>query len=387
MEFRIATATDFDSVKRLWAYAFNGDEPFASWYFSRFYNPDNALGCWRDGQLLAVLHMHPYQLYLRGSVIDASYIVGVATDPVARRSGLTGPLLAEALAEMRRRGRPVSILMPFKAGFYYPYDWRLCYHHLKYNLQLEDLRPVAKPAGDLRPAGLADIAAFEAVYQRFVTGRHGYVVRAAGDWRHLLGEHENDGGYCYLAEFDGLPAGYILYLLRDGKITVREMAYANTTAQQALLDFIYNHRSHAQSVEWDAPFDPADKVLFTLFEAKQDIRVFPFMTARLADIEQALRQIHYPDGLWEVDLALSDELAAWNNRAISLQVREGRAQVTALQRQAAATMTVGAFTQLVFGRLTAEELCNQGELAGSDAAVGVLARLFPRCDNYINEYF
>ena len=36
MEFRIATATDFDSVKRLWAYAFNGDEPFASWYFSGF---------------------------------------------------------------------------------------------------------------------------------------------------------------------------------------------------------------------------------------------------------------------------------------------------------------------------------------------------------------
>lgn len=387
MEFRIANVDDFESVRRLWAYAFNGDEPFASWYFSSFFNPDNALGCWRDGRLLAVLHMHPYQLYLRGQVIDVSYIVGVATDPAARRAGMTGPLLAEALAEMRRRGRPVSILMPFKAGFYYPYDWRLCHHHLKYALQLEDLRSVAKPAGDFRPAGLADIAALDTVYRNFVAGWHGYIVRTAADWNHLLSEHANDEGYTYLVEFDGKPMGYILYILRNGKISVREMAYSNDQAQQGLLDFLYNHRSHAQTVEWNAPFDTADKVLFSLFEAKQDIRVFPFMTARMADVEQTLKTLVYPDGAWSVDLAVTDSLAPWNNRMFQLRVRDRCATLEATEVSASAAIAVGAFTQLVFGRLTADELVRHGELSGSATAIKTLAQLFPRCDNFINEYF
>ncbi len=387
MTFRIATADDFASVRRLWSYAFNGDEPFAGWYFSSFYNPDNALGYWRDDQLLAVLHMHPYQLYLRGQVVDVSYIVGVATDPVARRSGLTGPLLAEALNEMRRRGRPVSILMPFKAGFYYPYDWRLCHHHLKYCLPLDDLRAAAQPAGDFHPAGAADMAGLDAIYRRFVAGRHAYVVRSAADWQHLLSEHTNDGGYTYLVEIAGQPAGYILYSLRDGKITVREMAYGNRQSQQSLLDFIYNHRSHASSVEWNAPLDMSDPVLFSLFEAKQDIRVFPFMTARMADVEQTLISLVYPSGAWCVDLAVTDALASWNNRTFRLQVKDCCAKVTATDSSPGAAITVGAFTQLVFGRLTTDELVQNGELTGSTAAIETLSQLFPRCDNFINEYF
>lgn len=387
MTFRIATAPDFASVRRLWSYAFNGDEPFASWYFSSFYNPDNALGYWQDDQLLAVLHMHPYQLYLRKQVIDVSYLVGVATDPVARRSGLTGPLLSAALNEMRRRRRPVSILMPFKAGFYYPYDWRLCYHHLKYEMQLDELRAAAKPAGNFRPAGAADIVELDAVYRSFVAQRHAYVVRTVTDWGHLLSEHMNDGGYTYLVELDGDPIGYILYSLRDGKITVREMAYSNRQSQQSLLDFVYNHRSHAKCVEWNAPLDLADPVLFSLFEAKQDIRVFPFMTARMADVEHTLTSLRYPEGVWNVDLAVTDALAPWNNRTFQLRVNNCCATVTATDLPADATIAVGALTQLVFGRLTADELVQNGELTGSTVAIEALARLFPRCDNFINEYF
>lgn len=387
MDFRIATADDLASVRRLWAYAFNGDEPFASWYFTNFYNPANALGCWRDDHLLAVLHMHPYNLYLRGQVMAASYIVGVATDPAARRSGITGPLLAAALAEMKQRNRPVSILMPFKAGFYYPYDWRLCHHHFKYSLDLEDLRSAARATGDFVPAGTDDIAVLDAVYRCFVAQRHAYVVRSEADWRHLLGEHTNDGGYVYYLNINGQPAGYLLYILRNGRITVREIAYTNTQAQQALMDFLYNHRSHAQTVEWDAPVDTGDKVLFSLFEAKQDIRLFPFMTGRLADVGQALQQARYPAGRWEIDLVVSDSLASWNQQTFPLQVNAGRAELAKACGAAAAEISVGALTQLFFGRLSADELVRQGELTGSAAAVDTLSALFPPCDNYINEYF
>lgn len=387
MDFRIATPADFESVRQLWRYAFNGDEPFASWYFKNYYNNENALGCWRDDKLLAILHLHPYNLFLRGRVMAASYIVGVATDPSARRGGITSALLASALAEMRRRNRPVSILMPFKAGFYYPYDWRLCHHHLKYSLPLEDLRSAARTAGEFHAAGMEDIGEFDHAYRQFVSKRHAYVIRSEADWRSLLGEHLNDGGYAYILEMNGQPAGYLLYLLRDGHVFVREFIYQDDKAQAALIDFLYNHRSHARTVEWNAPLDLGDKVLFNLFEAKQDIRVFPFMTGRLADVGQALREVCYPSGKWEVDIEISDSLAEWNHRTFQLRVKSGEAVTEALHAAPKAKLSVGAFTQLFFGRLTAEELVSQGELSGDPEAICTLSALFKRCDNYINEYF
>lgn len=387
MEYRIATEADFESVRRLWAYSFNGDEPFASWYFSNFYQPDNALGCWRNGRLQAILHLHPYQLFLRGKAVDVSYIVGVATDPAARRGGLTGALLAAALTEMKQRNRPMSILMPFKAGFYYPYDWRLCCHHLKYSLQLEELRAVARPSGEFRPAGLEDITVLDTVYRCFVAGRHGYIVRSLSDWQHLISEHANDQGHVYLLERDARPAGYIMYVPRDGKIIVREMAYCDVSAQQALLDFLYGHRSHAQAAEWNAPLDTQDKALFSLFEAKQDIRVFPFMSARIVDVEQILRHCRYPAGDWQVDIAVSDNLAPWNDCSFRLNIADGQAQTGRIDHAAQVNISVGALTQLVFGRLSAADLVRHGELTGSAKVVDTLSALFPRCDNYINEYY
>ena len=387
MEYRIATEADFDSVRRLWAYSFNGDEPFATWYFSNYYNPDNALGCWKNGRLQAVLHLHPYQLFLRGRPVDVSYIVGVATDPTARREGLTGSLLSKALAEMNRRNRPLSILMPFKAGFYYPYEWRLCYHHLKFSLQLEDLRSVAKPSGEFRPAGLADAGLLDLVYRCFVADKHGYVVRSLTDWQHLLSEHSNDQGHIYLLESNGRPAGYIMYVLRDGKIIVRELAYCDISAQQALLDFLYGHRSHAQAAEWNDPLDTQDKTLFSLFEAKQDIRVFPFMSARIVNVEQILTHCLYPSGNWSVDLTVADKLAPWNEQSYNLSIEDGQAKVKLLESSTETKISVGALTQLVIGRLSAKELARHGELECSDQALLALTELFPRCENYINEYY
>ena len=47
-----------------------------------------------------------------------SYMVGVATDPIVRRSGVGKKLLKSALGELKQRGQGVTILMPSYAGFY-----------------------------------------------------------------------------------------------------------------------------------------------------------------------------------------------------------------------------------------------------------------------------
>ena len=140
MDFRIANHTDRREVEQLWAYCFEpAEHPFFQWYFANW-QPANTLCGFEQGRMNTCVHLNPYTLELRGRQLPVPYIVGLATAPEARRGGVAGKLLTAALAEMRRRKCYFNILMPSKAGFYYPYGWELCYHQLKYHITLDDLR-------------------------------------------------------------------------------------------------------------------------------------------------------------------------------------------------------------------------------------------------------
>ena len=387
MEFRLATPADEAAVKWLWAYCFESYEPFFTWYFTKYYKAENTVvGVYQSGRLRTCLQLIPYQIFLRGRVVDSSYIVGLATFPEGRRGGLIKELLAASLAEMRRRRHFVSLLMPFKASFYYPYQWEFCYHHLKYSLNLADLRPVAASAGQFRLirdfTGIDDL---QAVYRQFTAGRHGYVVRSEQNWQNLLQAHFDEKGFVYLLEKEGEPRGYVIYRLQPGLLSVLEMAYADVQAQRGLLQFLYNHRSQVDKLEWNAPID--DLTHFSLPDPKQGVQLYPFLTARLVDVARVLEKIVYPAVTAAVMLTVTDDLAPWNNQSFRLTVTEGVPTVEAGIACGEVECTIGGLTQLVFGRLSAYELAAAGKLKGPAEAIAVLAALFPPCNNYINEYY
>lgn len=388
MEFRLASKADEAAVKWLWAYCFENYEPFFSWYFTEYYRAENTLvGLNASGRLQTCLQLIPYQLALRRKTVASSYIVGVATYPEARSGGMIKPLLTASLAEMRRREHFVSLLMPFRAGFYYPYGWEFCYHHLKYSVNLADLRHIAAADGELRLiADMQDIASLQEVYQQFTAGRHGYVVREQRNWQNLLQSYFDEKGFVYLLEAEHRPQGYVMYKLQDGQINVLEMAYVDIQAERALLQFLYNHRSQAEQLEWNAPID--DLMHFALPDHRQGIQLYPFLMARIVDVAGILATIAYPRLTATVTISVSDDLAPWNNQSFKLMVNNGVPHVTVLGSAAAEVQcSIGSLTQLVFGRLSAHALAAAGKLAAQPDALAVLAALLPPCTNYINEYY
>lgn len=389
MNFRIVTEEDKEAVKWLWAYCFENHEPFYSWYFSQYYQNENTLGGYQENQLISCLQLVPYQLFLRGQFLATSYIIGLATYPQARRGGVVKELLKEALEEMRRREHYISILMPFNAGFYYPYQWETCYHHYKYIIPLNDLQGISKPWGDfVLVKGKEGITKLQKIYKKFTADKHGYVVRTEMNWRYLLEEHWGEGGFVYLLEKDGKAKGYIMYFLRQNKALIKEMAYTSLEAQKAIFQFLYNHRSQVKTLEWNAPLD--DLTYFLLPDPKNGIRLFPFMTGRVVDVAKALETISYPRGINEkVSFKIEDNLAFWNNQTFSLEVRDGKGYVEAQgKKDGEISCSIGAFSQLLFGRLSGEELGEMGKLEVTyPKKLEILDKIFPKCNNYINEYF
>lgn len=388
MEIRIATEADLEEVKWLWAYCFENYEPFFSWYFREYYQSKNTMVVYEKGKMLSNLQLIPYEIKIRDKTLPTSYIVGVASFPQARRGGIVGELLGRAMEEMRSRGQGICLLMPFKAAFYYPYQFQFCYHHYKYDLPLEDLKSVSRGYGEFIPLkGMEDQGALNKVYQEFVREKHGYVVRTATNWRLMLEEHTGEKGYTYLLQNEGNPEGYILYYLKDNKFVVREMAYSNFQAQQSLFQFIYNHRSQVARLEWNGPVD--DTTHFFLPDPKEGVTIYPFLMARIVDVEKILTEIQFPPNFQgEIIIKFQDKLAHWNNQTFALKVVNGQGEVHPVPKEEQVTVDIGAFTQILLGRLSARQVYKEGRLRVNNMKyLEMLEEIFPPCINYINEYY
>jgi predicted acetyltransferase len=309
--------------------------------------------------------------------------------PEARSSG-AGELLRGALAEMRRREHWISIIMPARAGTYFPYQWELCYHQYHYSVSVKELKAIGLKWGSLRLfTQIEDIDAMACVYRSFVEGKHGYVERSRAYWRQIVEEHTNDHGYIYILENDGHAEGYIFYKLLQGKMLIREMAYSCRQAFLGLVRFLYQHSSQVEVAEWNAPLD--DWLYFLLPDAKRGVTLEPFMSARVVDAAQVLAAITYPKGIdATIVFDIEDELAPWNNKVLALTINNGTGQVNmVLERpDKVVRCSIGAFTQLVFGRLGVYELMQMGRIYFAEPNMrSLLDRLFPKCNNYVNEYY
>lgn len=390
MDFHIASERGRSHIEDLWAYCFEpAEHPFFQWYFANCFRSENTLVGYDNNNLAACVHLNPYQLYLRERRIPVSYIVGLATSPEARRGGVAGQLLTAALDEMRRRKHYFNILMPSRAGFYYPFGWELCYHQLKYSLNLDDLRGITSGAGRFIMVTSEDQwDLLQPVYEKFTDGQHGFAVREEAQWRKLVAAHLAEKGYISVLNLDGVPAAYAFYQLRDGKMIVGDMSYSSVQAQKSMLNFFYNHRSQVSSVEFNTPFH--DHLHLSLANPKEGVAVYPFMAGRVVDVAAGLQSLGYADHVQgEFTIAVSDPLAEWNEHTFAVSVKQGQANVqVADSSDADFSCTIGALSQLVFGRLSVQELIARGTLAAScSGKVSLLTQLFPKCDNYINEYY
>lgn len=389
MEFKLVTEKDKSRIKWLWGYCFEREEPFYSWYFTDYYKNENTLACYDKGQMLAAVQLIPYELMLRGKYFPVSYLVGLATFPEARNQRVVKKLLQSALLEMRSRGHDLSILMPFKAGFYYPYQWYICYYRYRYKVRLRDFKRLGSIEGTFHFINdFTELDTLNYIYERFLDGKNGYIKRSCANWRSIMECHWGYGGFIYLLKREQRPVGYIFYLLHEGEFLVRELAYVDFAAQKSLYQFMYKHRTQVERINWQSASD--DLTYCLLPEINSGVELVGFMSGRIVDLEKLLVSLSYPaDYAAELILQVEDNLAEWNNDLFKLSLNEGRMAVTRISAVTPeVSCQIGPLSQLVFGALSVRQLVYLGKITvlASDK-LAVLEKLFPVCSNFINEYF
>lgn len=406
MEFRIATAQDTEAVKNLWAYCFEtAEDPFFQYYFSKAYEPEHTMVGYEGKLLASMVHLRQYTLQVRGAQLPVSYMVGVATDPVARRGGIGGQLLLASLEELKRRGQGMTILMPSKAAFYQQYGWELYAHQWVQTMALEELRPLTDKTlhfGLLQSDD--EWSKLSPVYEAYTKGLSGYAVRGETEWRRLLGSFFAEGvRVAYVADEAGSIEGYAVYRLGAEEIPVTEFVYTSRRAQKGLLNYLYNHRSQGSSIRWNEGLQDESYIFHP--NGKTGHTTMPYMMSRIVDVATAMASVpvhidshwqHRPNvseaGQYTFILGVKDGLAGWNEGTYEITIQsDGTVQANkvadTITAKAQVISEVGALSLLLMGRLRASELVFEGKLTGDEVVVTMLDRLYPKQNTYINEWW
>lgn len=406
MEFRIATAQDTEAVKNLWAYCFEtADDPFFQYYFSKAYEPEHTMVGYEGDLLASMVHLRQYTLAVRGAQLPVSYMVGVATDPVARRGGIGGQLLLSSLEELKQRGQGLTILMPSKAAFYQQYGWELYAHQWVQTLSLEELRPLTDKTLHFGLVHSDDEwSKFASVYETYTKGLSGYAIRGEKEWRRLLGSFFAEGvRVAYVADEAGHIEGYAVYRLGAEEIPVTEFVYTSRRAQKGLLNYLYNHRSQGSSIRWNEGMQDESYIFHP--NGKTGHTTMPYMMSRIVDVVTAMASVpahidgHWPrisavseGGTYTFILGVKDSLASWNEGTYEVTVQhQGAVQVKkvadVVNNDVDVVMAVGALSLILMGRMTASELAFEGKVSGNDTVLAMLDRIYPKQKTYINEWW
>ena len=392
MDFRLLNAQLLPQAADLWDYCFEkkGD-PFFEWYFKEYCLKQNSIIGGFDGDKLAcMLHLNPYAITLRGQQVRLPYIVGVATAPEYRGQHLTRPLLETAFTVLRAQGAAFALLMPINPAIYTPYGFSYCYYRHYYKLPLAELKHLP-PVHNIKLVRYADItegmAAADAVYTACGQDLNGMAVRSKAKWQELLRGYAAEKVMLAAALQNDRPVGYMLYSIAVGTFKVQEMLTLNNEAQTALLRYAAGHLSDANTLEWLA--EPGNMAYLNFAGADYCGSVRPFMMVRCINIRKALELLPVPQGTeGEATLLITDKFLPLNNGLLKIKTAGGVLTHASTMDDEDVVMDVAAFTQLVFGTFSFDELVRAGKIkVNNPHQSGFLRSLFSTQRNYINEYY
>ncbi len=141
-----------------------------------------------DGRAVGTATALPMRMWLRGGVVSCQGVAWVGATKVARRRsagatderGVASQVMAEVLAQARRRGHVVSALMPFRASYYAHFGYGLTERRCDWTVPLS-IMPVGDPS-TFRFAELADYPHMHALRQREVEAGQCDIERPIESW-------------------------------------------------------------------------------------------------------------------------------------------------------------------------------------------------------------
>ena len=182
------------------------------------------------------------------------------------------------------------------------------------------------------------------------------------------------------------PCGYMVYLIKNDIMHIKEMVYLNREAQKGLWEYIHAHDSMIDEVHGSTYF--SEPIAFEMDDGDIKESIRPYAMGRIIDVEDFLAD--YPcdpdGGTLCIELEIEDPLLPWNDRTFNVRFADGHCTMTREPAEYHLKMGIGTFTTLLLGYKTAERLYELERIEGREEAVERLDDVLFHKIPYISDY-
>ena len=222
--FRPLTMADQKQAMEIWELRFDDSLSFIDWFFTERFSPETSFCAEEDGRIVSIAHGSLMQLRIRGVVLPAMMISGVATLPGYEGRGLMKRVLIELFSECRRRNIPLAFHKPSHFSIYRAVGEFPCYDALFHKREHSPLSPVI---WDAVPSASELLRVYEQATARY----SGCVVRSLDDVKKRVRDLTIDGARCLVHRTGGVLDGYLFASLEsDGSLYCEETLAASPAA-------------------------------------------------------------------------------------------------------------------------------------------------------------
>jgi predicted acetyltransferase len=333
---------------------------------------DRLLVLERGGLVLAHAFLFELMVWFGGRKVKAGAIASVGVAPEARGEALARALLDELHRLAHSRGDALTLLYPFRQGFYARHGYVAVSP-----TRLLTLHPRAIPEawadpssapGTVRAAAAADRAGIVAAYERGAVARTGWIDRPERLWeRRLLDERRR----WFVLDRQGSVAGYVSWVAKQSeahaetRLEVFDLVADDEPARRRLLALIGAQRDQITEVtlEVDAD-DPIDRALIDVDLVRHGTESVEHTLGtlvagpmlRLLDISRAIEARGYPaDGA--IDVAVDGA------PAVRIEIHGGRAKTETARGGPLLRLDRTSLGALLYGGLPASHAARIGWLS------------------------
>ena len=383
---------DGDAEKRAYAgivsEAFAGDfEAFDVWV--RGFGDD--VRVLRGDEVEAGLVMYRMGQYFGGVSVPTWGIAGVGVRPDLRAKGFAHEIMQANLRENFEHGPPINTLYPAAPKLYRNLGWEFAGSRFGVAFNLSEL-PVIDHRLTLCQGTEEDAEILKELFAKRYTHENGCLDRGAKNWERVKRAPKENPLFCYIAERDGVPEGYTLYIQKRMSQTsfrydmlVRDFVATTPESVHALISHFARNRSVADRVQlFCAPNDP---LLIELMRTQEiDVEQRLEWMLRMVRVKDALEARGYNKHIdARAEISVEDQTLPENNGGWTLELADGSMSVS--PGGGGPKLDVRGLAALYTGCQGPKQLRAAGLMSGDETHDAALAAMFAGNAPWMPDFF
>ena len=344
------------------------------------------VGWFDGGRLASQFAVYPLKMNIFNRIRRIGFITSVATYPEYTGLGLMSGLMRYSLEEMRKQGECLAILFPFSIPLYRHRGWEIISDKMSFRIRDRQLPHKIRVGGCVRRVE-PNHSDLMRLHNIFAAQTHGCLLRNELAWGEYWRWDVDDTTVAIYYDDSGNPTGYMVYLLKDNVMHIKEMIYLDINAWKGLWKYISAHESMVDEVTGSNYSN--ESIAFWLEDSDIRETIRPYIMGRIVGVPSFFEQYRFMNVHGEESLALHvhDPFLEWNNRLFSIRIAsDGSVQPAEEESPRRVELDIGTLTALLLSYKSPSYLEKMGRLTTDPDTLQLLESLIPKKKAYISDY-